>query len=197
MAKLMYENKFILTRKLHSQYFRYCYRKLQKQTRILALVLTILFAACFVLSIIFLGSRLVVSLFAVLTLYFFFMIFFGYSFREWIDYRKLQNDHGDVIVEIVKFNADNIHVKVNETGFSFNYRTIDRVYETADEYILILNVPGMIEHGQVLFKKGFKDGTDVDAFKAYINRRAGKMIFDDKDKSASADEKDKNEKVSN
>ena len=196
MAKLMYENKFILTRKLHSQYFRYCYRKLQKQTRILALVFTILFAVCFVLSIIFLGSRLVASLLAVLTLYFFFMIFFGYSFREWIDYRKLQNDHGDVIVEIVKFNADNIHVKVNETGFSFNYRTIERVYETEDEYILILSVPGMIEHGQVLFKKGFKDGTDVEAFKAYINRRAGKTIFDDKNKSASADEKDKNEKVS-
>ena len=179
MAKLMYENKFILTRKLHSQYFRYCYRKLQKQTRILALVLTILFAVCFVLSIIFLGNRLVASLFGVIALYFFFMIFFGYSFREWIDYRKLQSDHGDVIVEIVKFNADNIHVKVNETGFSFNYRTIERVYETEDEYILILNLPGMIEHGQVLFKKGFKEGTDVEAFKAYINRRAGKIIFED------------------
>ena len=196
MAKLMYENKFILTRKLHSQYFRYCYRKLQKQTRILALVLTILFAVCFVLSIIFLGSRLVASLLAVLTLYFFFMIFFGYSFREWIDYRKLQSDHGDVIVEIVKFNADNIHVKVNETGFSFNYRTIDRVYETEDEYILILNLPGMIEHGQVLFKKGFKDGTDVEAFKAYINRRAGKTVFEDKDKSGASDSKDNNEKIS-
>lgn len=196
MAKLMYENKFILTRKLHSQYFRYCYRKLQKQTRILALVLTILFAVCFVLSIIFLGSRLVASLLAVLTLYFFFMIFFGYSFREWIDYRKLQSDHGDVIVEIVKFNADNIHVKVNETGFSFNYRTIDRVYETEDEYILILNLPGMIEHGQVLFKKGFKDGTDVEAFKAYINRRAGKTVFEDKDKSRASDSKDNNEKIS-
>ena len=196
MAKLMYENKFILTRKLHSQYFRYCYRKLQKQTRILALVLTILFAVCFVLSIIFLGSRLVASLLAVLTLYFFFMIFFGYSFREWIDYRKLQSDHGDVIVEIVKFNADNIHVKVNETGFSFNYRTIDRVYETEDEYILILNLPGMIEHGQVLFKKGFKDGTDVEAFKAYINRRAGKTVFEDKDKSGASDRKDNNEKIS-
>ncbi len=191
MAKLMYENKFILTRKLHSQYFRYCYRKLQKQTRILALLLTVLFAVCFALSIIFLGSRLVASLFAVLTLYFFFMIFFGYSFREWIDYRKLQSDHGDVIVEIVKFNADNIHVKVNETGFSFNYRTIERVYETEDEYILILNMPGMIEHGQVLFKKGFKDGTDMDAFKAYINRRAGKIIFADKDNSGSSDGKGK------
>ncbi|MCR5597602.1 MAG: YcxB family protein [Lachnospiraceae bacterium] len=191
MAKLMYENKFILTRKLHSQYFRYCYRKLQKQTRILALVLTIIFAVCFVLSLILLGSRLIASLFAVLALYFFFMIFFGYSFREWIDYRKLQSDHGDVIVEIVKFNADNIHVKVNETGFSFNYRTIERVYETEDEYILILNLPGMIEHGQVLFKKGFKDGTDVDAFKAYINRRSGKVIFEDKEKQDLPEEKGK------
>ena len=124
------------------------------------------------------------------------MIFFGYSFREWIDYRTLQSDHGDVIVEIVKFNADNIHVKVNETGFSFNYRTIDCVYETEDEYILILNLPGMIEHGQVLFKKGFKDGTDVEAFKAYINRRAGKTVFEDKDKSGASDSKDNNEKIS-
>lgn len=187
MAKLMYENKFILTRKLHSQYFRYCYRKLQKQTRILAVILTVLFAICFVLSIIFLGSRLAASLLGVITLYFFFMIFFGYSFREWIDYRKLQSDHGDVIVEIVKFNADNIHVKVNETGFSFNYRTIERVYETEDEYILILNLPGMIDHGQVLFKKGFKDGTDVEAFKAYINRRAGKIIFEDMDNKAKSE----------
>ena len=187
MAKLMYENKFILTRKLHSQYFRYCYRKLQKQTRILAVILTVLFAICFVLSIIFLGSRLAASLLSVITLYFFFMIFFGYSFREWIDYRKLQSDHGDVIVEIVKFNADNIHVKVNETGFSFNYRTIERVYETEDEYILILNLPGMIDHGQVLFKKGFKDGTDVEAFKAYINRRAGKIIFEDMDNKAKSE----------
>ena len=42
MAKLFYENKFILTGKLHAEYFRHCFKKLQKETQIISLILAIL-----------------------------------------------------------------------------------------------------------------------------------------------------------
>lgn len=121
---------------------------------------------------------LITSVFATLGLYFVFMIFFGYSFRCWVDYRRMQDEHGQVIVMIVKFLSDNVNVKVNKTVFSFKYSTIEKAYETDDEIILILKTAGMIEHGQVLFKKGFKPESELIGFKQYINRRSGKMIFD-------------------
>ena len=125
-----------------------------------------------------LKNVIITSILATLGLYFFFMIFFGYSFRCWVDYRRMQDEHGQVIVMIVKFMSDNVDVKVNKTGFSFKYSTIEKAYETDDEVILILKAPGMIEHGQVLFKKGFKPESELIGFKEYINRRSGKKIFE-------------------
>ena len=90
----------------------------------------------------------------------------------------MQDEHGQVIVMIVKFLSDNVNVKVNKTSFSFKYTTIEKAYETDDEIILILKTAGMIEHGQVLFKKGFKPESELIGFKEYINRRSGKKIFD-------------------
>ena len=90
----------------------------------------------------------------------------------------MQDEHGQVIVMIVKFMSDNVDVKVNKTGFSFKYSTIEKAYETDDEVILILKAPGMVEHGQVLFKKGFKPESELIGFKEYINRRSGKKIFE-------------------
>ncbi|MCR5208621.1 MAG: YcxB family protein [Lachnospiraceae bacterium] len=178
MSKLIYENKFILTKKLHSEYYKLCYRKTQKKTQVISAVLAIVTLAVAAAVMMLFRNVLITSVFATLGLYFVFMIFFGYSFRCWVDYRRMQDEHGQVIVMIVKFLSDNVNVKVNKTVFSFKYSTIEKAYETDDEIILILKTAGMIEHGQVLFKKGFKPESELIGFKQYINRRSGKMIFD-------------------
>lgn len=178
MAKLIYENKFILTKKLHAQYYKLCYRKTQKKTQLLAAVLALITFAVAAAVMLFFKNVFITSVLAALGLYFFFMIFLGYSFRCWVDYRRMQDEHGQVIVMIVKFLSDNVNVKVNKTSFSFKYTTIEKAYETDDEIILILKTAGMIEHGQVLFKKGFKPESELIGFKEYINRRSGKKIFD-------------------
>ena len=178
MAKLIYENKFILTKKLHAQYYKLCYRKTQKKTQLLAALLALITFAAAAAVMLFFKNVFITSVLAALGLYFFFMIFFGYSFRCWVDNRRMQDEHGQVIVMIVKFLSDNVNVKVNKTSFSFKYTTIEKAYETDDEIILILKTAGMIEHGQVLFKKGFKPESELIGFKEYINRRSGKKIFD-------------------
>lgn len=175
MAKLFYSNKFILTKKLHGQYFRCCFKETQKKLRLISLVLTFVFLILSVAALIFTGSRVLTSVLMVLTLYFLFMVFFGYSFRQWVDFRRLKDEHGDVIVMLVDFYSDNIKVKVNKTDFSFKYSTIDRAYVTEDEYILILKAPGMPEHGQVLFRTAFKDKEEE--FRNFINSKTGKNIF--------------------
>ena len=92
MAKLMYENHFILNRKLHKEYFRFCYRKMQKQTQLISgllAVLSLAISGCLFLGLHFIPGA-VIGL--VLALYFVFVIFFG-NFQNTIKAAKLPCAH--------------------------------------------------------------------------------------------------------
>ena len=177
MAKLMYENRFILTRKLHKEYFRFCYRKMQKRTQLISGVLALLSLGAS--AWLFLGMHsipgAVIGL--ILTVYFVLFIFFGYAFREWLQYRELQDQHGKAIVNLVRFNSDQVQVTVNKTKFSFKYSTIVRAYESEELLILILGKKGMLEHGQPLYKNGFTGKISPEEFKRFINEKTAKDIF--------------------
>ena len=179
MAKLMYENRFILTRKLHKEYFRFLFLTLQKKTRLAALLLAV---AAFLLSGVLLfglHSKAGAAIGLVFTAYFVYMFFYGYVFREWLQYRKLQDEHGKAIVNIVKFNSDQVQVQVNKTSFSFKYSTIEQAYETEELIILILQKEGMAAHGQPLYKKSFGGQESLEAFQKYLNQKTGAELFTD------------------
>lgn len=183
MAKIFYENRFLLTKKLHKQYCSETYRKMRKSTQLLAMLLALATVIIAALVFIFLHGRKSMIIFAVIFIYFVMMCFFGYSFSEWFNYRSLKRDYGEKkggeIVYQIKFEPKEIRVKVGETGFTFKYTTIEKVYETADLYIFILSKKGMIEHGQPVYKNGFTDKSPetIESFKNFINEKVGKDIF--------------------
>lgn len=137
MARLMYENRFILTRKLHREYYRSRYMKLKFRQ----------------------------------------IYFLGYRFREWLNWRDLLAQHGKAVVNIVKFNSDQVHVQVNATAFSFKYSTIESAFETDELIVLQLHKEGMAEHVQLLFKEGFVDKPRLEDFKEFIDHKAGRPVF--------------------
>ncbi len=147
MAKLMYENRFILTRKLHKEYYRSRYLRLK----------------------------------------FRFIYFLGYRFREWVNYRDLQEQHGKAVACVIKFNSDQVHVQVNKTAFSFKYSTIESAYETEELIVLQLKAEGMAEHVQLLYKGGFVGKPDLKEFKAFLNDKAKTALFADDSEEEGAD----------
>lgn len=175
MAKIFFENKFILTRKLHKQYCKVSYKKMRKTSRILAFSLAALsIVAAGVLAYLRIKIGVLVAL--VLCLYFIMMAFWGYVFSEWIGFRSMKRKYGDVIVMIVDFLPTIVQVKVGKTALNFKYESITKAYEAEDIIILILGAKGMIEHGQILFKENFK-GDSLSQFKSFINEKTGKEIF--------------------
>ena len=138
MARLMYENRFILTRKLHKEYYRSRYLKLK----------------------------------------FRFIFYLGYRFREWVNYRELQEQHGEAVVCVIKFNSDQVHVQVNKTAFSFKYSTIESAFETEELIVLQLKKEGMAEHVQLLYKGGFAGKPDIREFKEFLNNKAKCTLFE-------------------
>ncbi len=139
MAKLIYENRFILTRKLHKEYYRSRYRKL----------------------------------------HFRWIFFIGYRLREWTNYRQLQSEHGKAITNIVRFDSDRIHVRVNTTSFYFKYSTIAEAEETEELLLLYLREEGMPTHVQLLWKNGFTDHPPLEEFKEWLCKRTKKELFKD------------------
>lgn len=133
----MYENRFILTRKLHKEYYRSRYLKLK----------------------------------------FRFIFYLGYRFREWINYRELQEQHGKAVACVIKFNSDQVHVQVNQTAFSFKYSTIESAFETEELIVLQLKKEGMAEHVQLLYKGGFAGKPDLKEFKEFLNNKAKCTLF--------------------
>ena len=133
----MYENRFILTRKLHREYYRSRYMKLKFRQ----------------------------------------IYFLGYRFREWLNWRDLLAQHGKAVVNIVKFNSDQVHVQVNKTAFSFKYSTIESAFETDELIVLQLHKEGMAEHVQLLFKEGFVHKPRLEEFKEFIDHKAGRAVF--------------------
>ncbi|MBQ8261237.1 MAG: YcxB family protein [Lachnospiraceae bacterium] len=177
MANIFFENRFILTRKLHKQYCKKTFRKMRKNLQIYAVVLAVIALAASLLFLFYFKMQTPAIVFGVLSLYLLFMALFGYTFSEWINYRKLQKEHGKAIAMILEFYQDKIAVRVNKASFSFKYSSLSGAYETEDLIILIIGKRGMIEHGQVVFKDGFKDGKTIEEFKAYINKKTKKELF--------------------
>ena len=139
MAKLMYENRFILTRKLHQEYYHSRYMKLKFRK----------------------------------------IYYLGYRMREWFNWRELQEQHGKAVVNVVRFNSDQVHVQVNKTAFSFKYSTIESAAETEELIVLYLRKEGMAEHVQLLYRNGFAGKPDIEAFKAFLNNKTGKQLFEE------------------
>lgn len=177
MAKVLFENKFLLTRKFHKQYCKETYRALRKRNQLTSALLAVVTLIAALLVFFLLDIRLVAYILFGLSAYFVFFIFYGYLFSEWINFRSLKREYGGDQVYIIKFEPSQVHVWVNKTSFSFKYTTITKGYETKDLLILILETKGMIEHGQMLFKGSFKTEEKVNEFKDFINEKSGKQIF--------------------
>ena len=150
MAKLLYENRFILPRKLHQEYFYSRYMKLKFRP----------------------------------------IYYLGYRFREWLDYRELQSQHGKAVVFVVHFNSDQVHVQVNKTSFSFKYDTIESAYETEELIVLQLKREGMAEHVQLLFKNGFTGKPDIRDFHEFLNKKTGTALCTEGDGEITGEQDD-------
>lgn len=178
MAKILMENKFILTRKLHKQYCKDSYYKRRKGTRIMSFVLALICALVTVLFLIFYRNKVAITVSLMMVLYFVLMAFYGYLFSEMINYRSLQKQHGKAVVMVVQFSPVQVFVRVNKTSFAFKYQTITGAYETEDLIVLILSRKGMIEHSQIIYKRGFGEAGSEIEFKQLINEKTGLDIFD-------------------
>lgn len=176
MAAVLFENRFILTKKLHKQYCSECYKVSRKSTQRLAIILALVSLIAGILVYFFLEWQWLVILCAVFFAYFVFFYFWGYAFSEWFNFRDLHRQHGKAIVMILDFMPSQVSVKVNKTSFCFKYSSISKAYETDDIIILILERKGMIEHGQIVYKNGFNVGQLQD-FKEFINKKCEKEIF--------------------
>jgi len=183
MAKVFYENKFLLTRNLHKEYCKNTYDKMRKKIKITNLILGIVFLAATVLLVIFTRLAFIATLTLLFSIYFFVMIQNGYRFSEWINYKKICEETADVeggeVLNIIRFEPVQIHVRAGITGYSFKYESIERAFETDRLIILILKRPGMIEHSQLVFKGGFSEKNDdtLIEFKKFINEKVGKNIL--------------------
>lgn len=184
MAKVFFENRFLLTKTIHHQYCKETFKKMRKTNQNIALILAILTLVVAGLVFFLFNGRKIMILFGIIFLYFVMMYFMGYRFSEWLNYRNLKRDYGHKtggeVVYQLKFEPAQVRVKVGETGLTFKYSTIEKVYETKDIFIFILSKEGMIEHGQIVFKNGFSDKADdtVENFKKYINEKAKKNLFE-------------------
>ena len=180
MAKLFFENRFILTRKLHREYYRELYRRNGRNIRIISAVLACISAVVFLLSLIMLKSAIAATLSLVLCIYFTLMIPFGYVFREWIGYRGLKRDHeAAAIFQIVSFYQDRIHVKVNRVEFDLRYDQLDGLVETEQLWILLIRGKNGMQNTQILWKKGFKDRSEerLKEFCDFVDNKSKKSIF--------------------
>ena len=184
MAKIFFENKFLLTRKLHKQYCKKMYRETGTKTKVICIVLMIVCLAAAAGLYIGLNMLKLPIVLVILALYFLMMAFIGYTFSEWLNFGKLRDEHSageglDVVIQ-VSFEPMNVVTKFGKTGFTFKYSTIEKAYETEDLIILVLNAKGMIRHTQIIFKKGFtdKDISTLNRFRQFINEKTEKVIFE-------------------
>lgn len=179
MAKLFFENRFILTKKLYGEYCTKTFVSMHKKNRALAFGLAGGFGILTTLCMIFLPFKLLIAIGITLTIYFLYMGIWGYHFSEWIQFRKMQDEQGDVLLHQVRFCSDQIYVKLNQTSLTFKYSSITKAYETEHLLILIIGIQGMVEHGQIIFKEGFlnQEEDTVKQWKAFINEKTKREIF--------------------
>lgn len=176
----MYENRFILTRKLHREYYRQLYKENGRSIRLTSIVLMGLSAAGFMLTLILLKSLILTVILLVAALYFALMIPFGYVFREWIAYRGLLRDHGaTAIFQIVGFYSDRIHVKLNKTEFDLKYTALAGVMETDGSWVLLFKGSSGMQETLLLWKGGFKGLTEdgLKEFFEFIDKKSGGTLF--------------------
>lgn len=180
MAKIFFENRFLLTKKLHKQYSKETFKKMRKSTSFLSLGLAFLTLIAAILAFIFFAARKILILFLLAFIYFILMSLFGYIFSDWLNFRNMKRNYGEKkggeVVYQIKFEPTEVRVKVGSTGYTFKYTTIEKIYETEDLLIFILNAKGMIEHGQIIYKKGFTDKSPetLDNFRKFINDKMNK-----------------------
>lgn len=174
MAAIQFENRFILTRRIHKEYCKLLYRKTRKKFKITCFVLAAVSLVAALLLIIFTQWNVLSYILMFLSLYFIAMAFYGYSFSEWINYSKMKDEHGGEVFMILKFEPTRVIVQVNKTSFAFKYTSISAVYETDDIIILVISGDGMIDHGQLVYKNGFTEKNDdtLDRFMEFINTKA-------------------------
>ncbi len=176
----MYENRFILTKKLHREYYRQLYKENGRGIRITSTVLMGLSAAGFMLTLILLKSVILAVVLLAAALYFALMIPFGYVFREWTDYRGLLRDHGaGAIFEIVSFYSDRMHVKVNKTEFDLTYTALRGIMETEKLWVLLFKGSSGMQETLLLWKDGFKELTEdgIKEFFDFIDKKSEGMLF--------------------
>lgn len=178
MAKIFYENRFILTKKLHHQYCKMTYRTMNKRMQVLSAALSLVMYALCAAAFFYLKMPKLSLVFLGFGIYFTVMIFYGYRFSEWINFRKMKDEYGPAITMVLHFQQDKVSVRVNEKSFAFKYSSISKAYETEDGYILIIGKRGMVEHGQIIFKQGFSKDTDIEEFKRFVNKKTKETIFD-------------------
>jgi hypothetical protein len=180
VAKILYENKFILTKAMHHEYCSLCFTKMRKNLKRMSLIFSVIFYAVTLLFM-YLRWTIPAGITLVMAVYFTLFIFFGYRVSEWINYRNMQRDYGKYIVMQVFFEPVNVRVKTGDKTVAFKYTTITGSYETDDMIILILQTGGMVEHGQVLFKKGFAgdpEGKCIPDFKKMVNEKSHNGVFE-------------------
>ncbi len=176
MAKLCFENKFILTRKLHKEYCKTTYKKTRNKRKVVYGILAVLFLAVAVVAALVWKLLPVIIAAGVISLFCFYSLFFGYVLYEWFDMGRLKEEFGPAVAMVVSFYSDRVAIRVNDKKVAFKYSSITRCVETENLYIFFVYSEGIIEHGQALFKKGFKE-EEIPAFQKYINERTGKEIF--------------------
>jgi hypothetical protein len=180
MARLMYENRFILTKKLHREYYRQLYKENGRGIRITSMVLMGLSVVGFMLTIILLKSLLIAAVLLAAALYFALMIPFGYVFREWTDYRGLLREHGaGAIFQIVSFYSDRIHVKVNKTEFDLKYTALSGIIKTDELWVLLFKGSSGMRETLLLWRGGFKGLTDEELkeFFDFIDKKSEGTLF--------------------
>ena len=150
---------------------------MNKRMQILALILALAMYALCAVSLFYLILPKLALVFLAFGIYFTFMIFWGYRFSEWINFRKMKDEYGAAIAMVLQFKQDKVSVRINEKSFAFQYSSIAKAYETEDLIILILGKRRMVEHGQVIFKDGFTEHAKLEDFKQYINRKTKSDIF--------------------
>lgn len=177
MAKIFYENRFILTKKLHHQYCKMTYQTMNKRMQVLSAALAAVMYVLCAVAVFYLRMPKLCLVFFCFGIYFTFMIFYGYRFSEWINFRKMKDEYGPAITMVLHFQQDKVSVRVNEKSFAFKYSSISKAYEIDDGYILIIGKRGMVEHGQIIFKQGFTGDADLDEFKRFINKKTKETLF--------------------
>lgn len=177
MAKLFFENKFILTRDLHKEYCKATYKVTRTRRKVIYGILAVAFLAVALVSAFLWHLIPIIIVAGIISAFCFYSLFFGYLLYEWFDMGRLKEEFGPAVAMVVSFYSDRIGIRVNEKKVAFKYDSITRCIETEHLYIFFVYAEGIIEHGQAIYKNGFGEEIKIPEFQRVINEKTGKEIF--------------------